>query len=340
MNRRLDRAVALVFHAGVWKSSECVAEAVVWKEIEMDCMSRRDLLGAALGVAAVAGASASRAKGNATQGAKTRYIAAYDTESPACLAACRKIVEVHKRLEMPATFFIVGRTLEASVAEYKGLLADPLFEVASHTWSHKLLCDNALCGRAVSAEEKREEIFKAKELIESVFERPCVGLRPAVGFDSALRGAVDVLTRVREAGFKYVSSLLWGPDCSMPALIEEPFRYEADGFADVWELPGHGWHENLLKNHNRWGSRRVTLWPSPMPEAIPSGFVKTPEDEFAVNRVFLEKALEANKSHVSLIWHPWSLHAFDPDMKMLELTFAHARRLGLVPSTYADLARQ
>jgi len=306
----------------------------------MSRISRRDLMGAALGAAAMAGTSPSRTKGNATQSTKTRYIAAYDTESPACLEACRKIVEVHQRLEMPATFFIVGRTLEANITRYKELLADPLFEVASHTWSHKLLRDNALCGSAVSAEEKREEIFKAKQLIESVFERPCVGLRPAVGFDNALRGAVDVLTLVREAGFKYVSSLLWGPDCSMPALIEEPFHYGADGFADVWELPGHGWHENLLKNHNRWGARRLTLWPSPMPEAIPSRFVKTPDDEFAVNRVFLERALEAGKPHVSLIWHPWSLHAFDPDMKMLELTFTHARRLGLVPSTYADLCRQ
>jgi len=306
----------------------------------MGRVSRRDFMGAALGAAAMAGVSPSQADGNATQSAKTRYIAAYDTESPGCLEACRKIVEVHKRLDMPATFFIVGRTLEANVAQYKELLADPLFEVASHTWSHKLLRDNALCGTAVSAEEKREEILKAKRLIESVFERPCVGLRPAVGFDNALRVAVDVLTLVREAGYKYVSSLLWGPDCSMPALIEGPFHYGGDGFADVWELPGHGWHENLLKNHNRWGARRLTLWPSPMPEAIPSGFVKTPADEFAVNRIFLEKALEANKPHVSLIWHPWSLHAFDPDMKMLELTFAHARRLGLAPSTYADLARQ
>ena len=241
---------------------------------------------------------------------------------------------------MPATFFITGKTLEANVGEYKQLLADPLFEVASHTWSHKLLRDNALCGPAVSAEEKREEIFKAKELIEHVFERPCVGLRPAVGFDNALKGATDVLRLVHEAGFRYVSSLLWGPDCSMPALIREPFHYGGDGFAGLWELPGHGWHENLLKDHNRWGARRLTLWPSPMPEAIPDRFVRTPEDEFQVNRIFLEKARETGKPHVSLIWHPWSLHSFDPDMKMLELTFAHARRIGLTPATYAGLAQQ
>ncbi len=306
----------------------------------MSRVSRRELMGAAFGAAVLAGAPRGRAADGPSAKISTRYIAAYDTESPACLQACHKIVEVHKRLETPATFFITGRTLEANAAAYKALLADPLFEVASHTWSHKLLRDNALCGRAVSAQEKREEVFKAKELIESVFERPCVGLRPAVGFDNALKGATDVLELARSAGFRYVSSLLWGPDCSMPALIREPFHYGEDGCADLWELPGHGWHENLLKDHNRWGARRLTLWPSPIPEAIPTQFVKTPEDEFRINRVFLEKACETGKPHVSLIWHPWSLYSFDPDMKMLELTFAHARRIGLVPSAYADLWKQ
>lgn len=301
----------------------------------MSRISRRDLMGAALAAAVPISNLESRITNS-----ETAYIAAYDTESPACLQACRKIVEVHKRLQMPATFFITGKTLDTNAKEYKELLADPLFEVASHTWSHKMLRENVFCGPAASAEEKREEIFRAKELIERVFERPCLGLRAACGFDNGLKGAADVLKLLHEAGLKYVSSLLWGPDYSMPALIREPFHYGEDGFADLWELPGHGWHENLLKNHNRWGPRRLTLWPSPMPEAIPSQFVRTPGDEFEVNRIFLEKAIQTDKPHVSLIWHPWSLHSFDPEMRMLEMTFAHARRLGLKPGTYADLLRR
>ena len=301
----------------------------------MSRISRRELMGAALAAAVPISNLESRITKS-----ETAYIAAYDTESPACLQACRKIVEVHKRLQMPATFFITGKTLDANAKEYKELLADPLFEVASHTWSHKMLRENVFCGPAASAEEKREEIFRAKELIERVFERPCLGLRAACGFDNGLKGAADVLKLIHEAGFKYVSTLLWGPDYSMPALIREPFHYGEDGFADLWELPGHGWHENLLKNHNRWGPRRLTLWPSPMPEAIPSQFVRTPGDEFEINRIFLEKAIQTDKPHVSLIWHPWSLHSFDPEMRMLELTFAHARRLGLKPGTYADLLRR
>ncbi len=268
----------------------------------------------------------------------TRYIAAYDTESPNCLNACRKIVEMHKRHEMPGTFFVVGKTLEANPKEYRDLFDNPLFEVASHTYSHRMLRDNPFCGAGISLDQKREEIFKGKESVERIFERPCLGIRSGCGFDNGLKGAKDVLGLVQEAGLLYVSTLLWGPDYSLPALLNEPFHYGEDGFSEIWEMPGHGWHENLLKDHNHWGPKRLTLWPPIIPEAIPNGFVKTPEDEFAVNRVFLEKALSDKKPHVSLIWHPWSLYEFDPEMKMLDLTFAHCKKLGLIPSTFAQLA--
>lgn len=269
--------------------------------------------------------------------AQTRYIAAYDTESAKCLEACRKIVEVHKRFQMPATFFIVGKLLEENSSEYRKLLDDPLFEIASHTYSHKMLRENPFCGQAVSSEEKRKEIFEGKKIIEDVFERPCVGIRPGCGFDNALKGTPDVLNLIKEAGFKYVSSLLWGPDYSLPALLNQPFSYEDDGYADLWELPAHGWHENLLKNNNKMGPKRITLWPPEMPEAIPSKYISNPQEEFDVNRIFLEKAVSANITFVSLIWHPWSLHSFDPEMKMLELTFTHVRKLGLKPCTYEEL---
>lgn len=268
---------------------------------------------------------------------QTHYIAAYDTESAACLEACRKIVEVHKRFQMPATFFIVGKVLDANSSEYRKLLDDPLFEIASHTYSHKMLRDNPFCGPAVSPEEKRKEIFEGKAIVERVFERPCIGIRPGCGFDNGLKGTKEVLGLVREAGFKYVSSLLWGPDYSLPAQMIQPFSYESEGYPDLWELPGHGWHENILKNNNKMGPKRMTLWPPDMPEAIPAKFISNPGEEFDINRIYLEKAVTTNKTFVSLIWHPWSLNSFDPEMKMLELTFTHVLKMGLKPGTYTDL---
>jgi peptidoglycan/xylan/chitin deacetylase (PgdA/CDA1 family) len=268
----------------------------------------------------------------------TRYIAAYDTESPACLAACRQIVAMHRRHEMPGTFFIVGKTLEAAPEEYRALLDDPLFEVASHTYSHRMLRDQPFCGPAVSDEAIREEIVRGKEAVERVFGRPCVGLRSGCGFVDGLRGASHVLRCVHEAGFRYVSTVLWGPDFTLPAPLHQAFRYEEDGFPDLWEFPGHGWHENVLKGHNNWPPRRILAWPPLLPEAIPPGIIKTPEEEFAVNRIFLDRAAGEQLPYVSLIWHPWSLGRFDPEMRMLDLTFTYVRELGMKGSTYAELA--
>jgi len=241
---------------------------------------------------------------------------------------------------MPATFFVLGKRLKQNPTGYREVLDDPLFEIGSHTYSHKLLRDNPFCGRAAPLAKKRDEIFQGKAWVEKVFERPCLGLRPGCGFENGLRGAPDVLALIQEAGFRYVSSLIWGPDYSLPAPLTQPFDYAADGYPSIWELPGHGWHENLLKNNNDLGPKKLTLWPPAIPEAIPDGFISTPEEEYAINRIFLERAVSQKQSFVSLIWHPWSLDAFDPEMKMLELTFAGVRELGLTPCTYADLFRE
>ena len=267
----------------------------------------------------------------------TLYVAAYDTESTACLTACQRIAQVHREHEMPATFFITGRVLEAQGPQYRALLDHPLFEIASHTYSHKSLRDHPFCGPAVSPAEIAQELTEGKRLVEEVFDRTCLGVRPGCGFEQGLRGAPDVLELVAAAGYRYVSSLAWGRDYSMPAPLNQPFAYADDGFPDLWELPCHGWHENLLKDHNGWGPRRLVLWPAELPEAIPTAFIGTPEDEFAINRVFLDRGARDSLAFVSLVWHPWSLARLDPEMRMLELTFRHARTLGLEAGTYADL---
>ncbi len=270
----------------------------------------------------------------------TLYIAAYDVESPACLPACRKIVDVHRRHDLPATFFLVGRVLEADPEEYGQLLGDPLFEVASHTYSHATLRDHPFCGPAVPPERGRDEILRGKAAVEQVFDRPCRGVRPGCSFADGLKGAPHLLEALSEAGLEYASSMAWGRDYSLPAPLNQPFRYEEDGSPELWELPTHGWHDNLLKDRNHLGPRRLTLWPPEMPEAIPPGFLESPDEEFALNRVFIDRAVADDLTFVSLVWHPWSLNSFDPEMRMLELTFDYVRELGLRTGTYAALLDQ
>jgi peptidoglycan/xylan/chitin deacetylase (PgdA/CDA1 family) len=272
-----------------------------------------------------------------TEQPRTRYIAAYDTEKPVdCLAACKVIRKVHEEFDFPGTFFIVGKRLEDEGVEYRAVLDDaPKFEIASHTYSHVILRDHPFCGNTPGQDVRMREVLLGKALIEELFQRPCVGLRPGCGFYNALRGDPWLVNTVASAGFGYVSSLLWGPDTTVPALLEPPFSYAEEGHPNLWELPGHGWHENLLKAHNLTVQvRRIVAWPSPFPEAVPLRPVASPEEEFAVNKLFIDLAITLGLPYVSLIWHPWSLGRFDPEMKMLKLTFSYIQERGLEATTY------
>ncbi|MEM2129462.1 MAG: polysaccharide deacetylase family protein [Candidatus Bathyarchaeia archaeon] len=267
----------------------------------------------------------------------TVFVPAYDVEAPKCLPACRKIVEVHRRFDVPATFFIVGKMLEANPSEYRELLSDSAFEVASHSYSHKMLRDHPICGPAASTEQVKTEIFKGKALVENVFNRLCLGLRPGCGFVDGLKGAPELLWLVSKAGYRYVSSMLWGPDFSMPAPLNQPFTYSSEGYPNLWEFPGHGWHENVFKISSA-KARRILLFPPLYPEMVPSSFVKTPLEEFRFNnRPMIDHAMSEHAMYVSLVWHPWSLNAFDPEMKMLEMTFEYLKKLGVQSMSFSEV---
>jgi len=267
------------------------------------------------------------------------YIAAYDTEAESCLAGVRRIVEMHEKHGLPATFFIVAKLLEGQGQEYRALLGgNPLFEIASHSYSHVLLRDHAMGGPGAPAEELPGEIIESKKALEDLFGREVKGLRTPWGYPDGLRGAREALRLCHEAGYRYCSSLLWGPDYSMPSLFVEPFTYAEDGYADLWEIPASGWQDNLLKHGGERPPWRLQLFPSPMPEAVLTRRLETPEEEFALNRLFIDKGEETAAGHVSLIWHPWSLHRFDPEMRMLDLTFAYVRELGLRADTFSGYA--
>ena len=269
----------------------------------------------------------------------TVFVPAYDTEwQGGCLAACRRIARVHRELGVPATFFIVGRLLETEGAAYRELLDEPeLFEIASHTYSHRMLRDHAIGGPAATPDQIHTEIWRGKQLVEECFGRPCRGLRPGCGFEQGLKGAQALVSEVVAAGYNYISSQLWGPLTTVPAPLVPAYSYAQEGAPGLWEFPGHGWHENLLKGHNAVPGR-LLLWPPVYPETMAvSGFVKTPEEESAVHRFFVDRGRRDQAEYVTLIWHPWSLGRFDPEMRMLRLMFEYVRGQGLPFARFADL---
>lgn len=265
----------------------------------------------------------------------TTFIANYDTESKSCLEHLETIVTMHLKHQVPATFFVVAGIInDTNKHRVVKLLDNPLFEIGSHSYNHQVVMPHPL---ANSVGNPRIEIVDSKKKLEDVFGKELTGFAAPYAYTDGFVNQKHILELVQEAGYKYTSSMCWGPDYSLPAPILESFTYEKDGFADVTEIPKHGWHENILKGHTDVSKVKVLQWPSAWPDAaIPKSFVKTPREEFLVNQCFLDLAKKQNKKHLTLAWHPWSIGRMDKDMKVLDLTFDYAKKQGFNTSTFRD----
>jgi hypothetical protein len=266
----------------------------------------------------------------------TRYVFAYDLEDPdLCLRAAPRLVELHRRHEIPATFFVVGTVLERRGGELRAIFGDDaLLEVASHTYSHRLLKDNRLHGPGVGLDELEEEIRDGLRLVEEIFERPCVGVRAGYGFHGGLRGEPERLRVIRDAGARYLSSDLRGPGDSVPGGLVQAYAYDEEGVPELLELPGHGWHDNVL---NGFYPGPWLAWPPVIRWGIPERVPGTPEEELAAQWPWIERAVSLGLDYFSPVYHPYSVHLSGPDCRAVELLMRHVRRRGMETTTYGAL---
>ncbi len=270
----------------------------------------------------------------------TRYIFHYDLENPdLCLKAAPVLHDLHVKHEMPATFFMLGRVLEQKGAELRSIFGDdPLFDIQSHTYSHRMLRDSNMHGPGIPVEEVQKEISLGKKWVEDVFERECIGIRSGCGFHRGLQGESEKLGAIVEEGIKYISTDLRGPADTIPSGLVQGYWYDQDGFPDLLELPGHGWHDNVLKSRS---SGWLCLpWPRYVDWGIPRRPPETPEEEFQVQKAWIDRGRELDLDYVSLVYHPHSIYAMSPDCKTVELIMQHVKEHGIPVTTYTALHKQ
>ncbi len=269
----------------------------------------------------------------------TLFIPSYDTERQGqCVVACEGITSLHQEMDIPATFFLVSSLLRGEErGPYQRLLGHPLFEVSSHTVTHRLLRDHAALGLKASPwEEVVLEVTKSKSMIEDAFGKPCPGICAPCSFERGFGDDQRLVKLVADTGYRYSCATGWGPKWSLPVPLDQAWNYGELGYPDLWEFPKHGWHENVLKGHNATPGRFL-LWPPVYPEHVVTRLVETPEEEFEVHKFFIDKAVEEELEYVALIWHPWSLHRFDPECRMLRMIFEYARAKGCEFGTFEQL---
>ena len=245
------------------------------------------------------------------------YLASYDLESlDACVKAGGAVAALHRELKLPATFFILGRCLEEHGKELRSSLDDELFDLQSHTYSHQVFRPLPDTGAAPDVDVARE-IGLGVRWVRETFGRPCTGLRTGCGYDGGMKKLPHVLAACADAGLEYVSSDLRGPGDTLPSPLKRPYTYRDAGHAAIWELPVHGWHDNVLKGL----CPRVGMVAYPPAEDwhLPPRAPKTPREHAEHHLLWVDKAREAGLPFVSFAFHPWSVFGYDPELLELRL---------------------
>lgn len=267
-----------------------------------------------------------------------RYVFHYDLEhAEQCLLAAPELVRQHRERGVPATFFLLGRVLEQRGDDLRAIFGDdPLFDLQSHTYAHQMLRDNQMHGPGISHDELRREISLGREWVERVFDRPCVGIRSGCGFYRGLSGEADRLAIIAECGAQYLSSDLRGPCDSIPSGLQQAYWYADEGQPQLLELPGHGWHDNVLKAPGT--SHWLCLpWPPYVPWGIPGRPPATPEEEAAVQCRWIDRALELGLDYLSLVYHPHSIRRMSDDCRIVSLLIDALTERGVTCTTYTAL---
>ena len=231
-----------------------------------------------------------------------------------CLAGVRAVAEVHLERGAPATFFIVARLLDAAPAEMVEILDHPIFEIASHSYTHPdiksfLHDDHRL----------RHEIVDSKRAIEDAFGREVVGFTTPGGYEDGYIGQPRVLEILQEAGYRYLRSVGCGPHLSMPAPLHQPFWYAEEGCGELLEIPSHAWHDNVLT-----GQHGLVSWPPILPWDYPT---KMPADAQGVYEAYAPGIEHAARSgHVAYVptFHPWSIYRIDSGAAHVGMLLDHA----------------
>jgi peptidoglycan-N-acetylglucosamine deacetylase len=138
-----------------------------------------------------------------------------------------RLLDLLRRSEIPATFFIPGHTIESFPAAVEAILSAG-HEVAHHSYAHVDPSQQTL-------EEERRDMERALHALERI------GVAP-LGFRSPSADYSDVtLTLIEEYGFLYDSSLMaddfrpYHPRLGDQVTQQSPLVMGAE--ARVWELP-------------------------------------------------------------------------------------------------------
>jgi peptidoglycan/xylan/chitin deacetylase (PgdA/CDA1 family) len=239
----------------------------------------------------------------------------------------RRTLDLHNRLGIPATLFVVGRTLERHISEFRAAASDPLFDLQQHTYSHQLLktiyIDDGQSIRMVRAPDLdviRDEVRKTTRLLRTYLDLPCIGLTGPWCYYRGLRDRPDILEVLWEEGIRFTRTDGRNEKDWHPVPIDlQPYWYEHSGFPEILEVPVHGWHDSTIRAD-------VLGW-----DDI-NGYV-------ASVKPYIDRAAEEDLVF-SYLQHDWTSTREDPEMQATEALLRYAQDRGLRFLSYHEYYRE
>jgi polysaccharide deacetylase family protein (PEP-CTERM system associated) len=195
-----------------------------------------------------------------------------------------RILDLLDEYRVKATFFILGWVAE----HYPKIIRDihsSGHEVACHGYNHRLIYN-------LTPDEFREDVHKAKSILEDITGTPIIGYRAA--------------------SYSVVKKTLWALDI----LIEEGFRYDSSIFPihhDRYGFPEAERFPHIIKRHNG------TLYEFPpstyriLRQNIPVGgggyFRLLP---LWITKTAIKRINERKKKPIIFYLHPWEIDTHQP----------------------------
>lgn len=230
-------------------------------------------------------------------------------------------MRMHDAFGAPCTMFVCGRTLEHNAEAFGHIGARPdLFDIQSHTYSHCLL--KTVCQdidgeitifRGGTLNGIRNEVRRSVEVTREVLGVEVTGLCGPYCYYRGLSDRPDILGILHGKGIRFTRT--WGrneKDWQPVSLSLQPFWYEAQGFADMLEIPVHGWQDCIWRSEHGWDNT----------------------EGFARYQCELIDEVADTDSVLSLCAHDWSAIKEDSEMTIVATILSHARDRGLRVMSY------
>ena len=232
---------------------------------------------------------------------------------------------LHREIQAPCTFFVMGQVAEENPDLLRRLRDDlgGLADFQQMTFSGaplKTVCRQLRSGmqvtRGMSPDQCADETRMAADAVErAVGVRP-VGLDDPLGSYRGLADRPDILEGLRAAGIRFTRTYTRNAQDWHPLTFEaQPMRYEAQGVPEIVEIPGQGWPTAIIR------------------ETIGS-----------LDRARYIQHLRKDIDYVAmreLVWSvcqtDWSSVLDDPEMAATRETLEYARDRGLRIMTHAQL---